>query len=84
MNRYKRLQELRRAHGLTQDAVARRLFMKQPQYQRYESGVRDLPADVLLKLTALYNTSADYILGRTDDPRPYPAPKKRARGGSWD
>lgn len=42
------------------------LCMKQPQYNRYERGFRDIPTDVLIALADLYNTSADYILGRVD------------------
>ena len=44
--------------------------MSQPQYFRYEQGYRDLPTDILVALAKLYDTSADYILGLTDDPRP--------------
>ena len=67
---YRRVRELREDHDLTQREVAAQLGMSQPQYFRYEQGYRDLPTDILVALAKLYDTSADYILGLTDDPRP--------------
>ena len=40
--------------------------MKRGVYQRYESGRREIPAWALIKLADYYQTSTDYILGRTD------------------
>ena len=40
--------------------------MKQPQYNRYERGLRDIPSDVLIALAKLYQTSTDYILSLTE------------------
>ena len=37
-------------------------------YSRYERGFQNIPIEHLLKLADYYNTSTDYILGRTDDP----------------
>ena len=71
---YRRIRELREDHDLTQAAVSRHLGMKQPQYFRYEQGYRDIPSDILIQLADLYETSTDYILGRTDDPS---VPKRR-------
>ncbi len=42
--------------------------MPQSQYNRYEQGHRDIPTDILIALADIYNTSTDYILGRTDNP----------------
>lgn len=67
---YRRLRELREDHDLTQAQLAARLGMKQPQYFRYEQGYRDLPTDILIRLADLYDTSADYLLERTNDPAP--------------
>ncbi len=71
MGYYKRLRELRNDNDLTQSQVGEMLYMKQPQYQRYEKGHRDIPVEVVLKLADIYGTSTDYILGKTDDPLPY-------------
>ena len=42
----------------------------QPQYNRYEQGLRDLPTTTLIALADIYHTSTDYLLGRTNDPKP--------------
>ena len=63
---YKRIRELREDSDMTQQQVADYLSMKQPQYNRYERGFRDIPTDVLIALADLYKTSTDYILGRID------------------
>lgn len=65
-NYYPRLRDLREDHDMSQQQVAEYLKMKQPQYNRYERGLRDIPTDVLIKLAQLYNTTTDYILGLTD------------------
>lgn len=67
---YRRIRELREDHDLTQTQVADMLGMKQPQYFRYEQGYRDIPTDMLIKLADYYNTSVDYMLGRTNNPSP--------------
>ena len=70
-NYYPRLRDLREDRDLSQQQVAAYLGMKQPQYSRYERGLRDLPTDVLIRLARLYKTSADYILGLTNSSKPY-------------
>lgn len=65
---YKRIRDLREDNDKTQTEVANFLGMKQPQYYRYETGLRDIPSDVLIKLADYYGVSTDYILGRTDNP----------------
>ena len=73
-NYYPRLRDLREDHDFSQQYVSDYLKMKQPQYNRYERGLRDVPTDVLIRLSKLYKTSTDYILGLTDELTPY---KKR-------
>lgn len=67
LNYYPRLKDLREDHDMSQQEVADYLGMKQPQYSRYERGVRDIPSDVLIRLAQLYKTSTDYILGLTNN-----------------
>ena len=69
-NYYPRLRDLREDNDYSQDYVAKYLKMKQPQYSRYERGIRDIPTDLLIKLAKLYKTSTDYILGLTNNPKP--------------
>lgn len=66
-NYYPRIKDLREDHDMSQQQVADYLNMKQPQYSRYERGLRDIPTDVLIKLAKLYNTSTDYLLGVTNN-----------------
>lgn len=68
---FPRLRDLREDRDLSQQQVADFLGMKQPQYSRYERGLRDIPTDVLIRLAKLYNTSTDYILGLTNIAAPY-------------
>ena len=70
-NYYPRLRDLREDHDLSQQQIADYLGMKQPQYSRYERGLRDVPTDVLIRLSRLYKTSVDYILGLTNYSKPY-------------
>ena len=67
-NYYPRLKDLREDHDLSQQFVAEYLGMKQPQYSRYERGLRDIPTDVLIRLARLYKTTTDYLLGLTEKP----------------
>ena len=70
-NYYPRIRDLREDHDYSQQFVADYLSMKQPQYSRYERGLRDVPTDVLIRLAHLYKTSTDYILGVTNNSKPY-------------
>ena len=70
-NYYPRLKDMREDHDLSQQAVAEYLDMKQPQYSRYERGLRDVPTDILIRLARLYGTSVDYLLGLTNEIKPY-------------
>ena len=67
MGYYPRLKDLREDHDLTQTDVAKILFITQQQYSLYEKGYRDIPTAALITLANLYNTSVDYLLGRTDE-----------------
>ncbi len=68
---YKRLRELREDHDLTQKEIAQILNMSQTGYNQYEIGKNDLPTKILIKLSEYYNVSVDYILGLTNENKPY-------------
>lgn len=74
---YKRLRDLREDRDLLQKDIAKVLNCSQVCYSRYESGKRDLPTDVLIKLADFYNVSTDYILGRTDNTQIYTPTKNK-------
>lgn len=67
-----RLRDLREDHDLAQKQVAALLGIDQRVYSNYELGKRVIPLRHLLVLAEYYKVSTDYLLGRTDDPRPYP------------
>lgn len=50
---------------------ADRLFVNRRTYAAYEIGVNNMSPETLIKLTRLYKTSVDYLLGLTDNPKPY-------------
>lgn len=63
---YRRIRELREDRDLTQKQVAQLLGMSQTGYSKYETGENDIPTAVLLKLADFYQTTTDYLFGRTD------------------
>ena len=72
---YPRIRDLREDRDMNQTELAKILGMSQTGYSKYETGENDIPVAILEKLADFYQTSVDYLLGRTDEPTPYP-PKK--------
>lgn len=68
---YPRLRDLREDKDLSQKQIAQLLDMSQTGYSKYETGENDIPTQILIKLADFYNTSVDYILGRTNIIIPY-------------
>lgn len=66
---YTSIRDLRENHALTQKHVANMLNCSQQVYSNYELGQRDIPTDILIKLSRFYKVSTDYILGETDNPK---------------
>lgn len=66
---FKRLYDLRIDNDLTQQQVADFLTCNRQVYARYENGLREIPVSMLITLADFYNTSVDYILGRTNNPK---------------
>jgi len=73
--KYTRIKELREDTDLNQTEFARIIGMSQTGYSKYETGENDIPTAILIKLADYYNTSVDFILGRTDKRQPYPPSK---------
>ena len=61
---FKRIEELRIDHDLTQQQVADILGCKREVYRRYEKGTRTIPIDFLIVLAKYYKVSIDYIVGK--------------------
>lgn len=76
MERYPRIRNLREDADLTQTQVGQAINVPQRTYAYYESGQRMIPPHVLCALADFYQTSVDYLLGRTDAAAPYPKPIK--------
>lgn len=72
---YERIRNLREDRDLTQKQIGQLLNMSQTGYNQYEIGKNDIPTKVLQQLADFYNTSTDYILGRTNETKPYPKAK---------
>lgn len=68
---FKRIRDLREDRDITQMKMAQLLQIHQTTYSDYELGNLNVPADILIRLAKFYETSIDYIVGLTDDPRPY-------------
>lgn len=66
---FQRLKDLREDKDLLQKDIAEMLGITQTVYSRYERGFQTIPVIHLLKLADFYNTSTDYILGRTNNPK---------------
>lgn len=71
-----RIKELREDNDKKQIEVAKILGIQQNSYSQIESGKNTLQIDHLIKLASFYGTSTDYILGLTDEIKPYPKSKK--------
>ncbi len=68
---YKRIRDLREDKDLSQTEIAKFLNMSQTGYSKYEVGTNDIPTKILIQLAKFYNTSVDYLLGITDEIKPY-------------
>ena len=66
---YHRIRDLREDRDWKQRQVAEYLNCSQQVYSNYELGQRDIPTDVLIRLSSLYNVSTDYLLGLTSNPK---------------
>lgn len=66
---YQRIRDLREDRDLKQRQLADFLHCSQQVYSNYELGQRDIPTEVLIKLSAFYNVSVDYLLGLTNNPK---------------
>lgn len=68
---YSRLKDLREDSDLVQKEVAAILGIDQRIYSNYEIGKREIPTRFVIILAKYYKTSTDYILGLTNNPKPY-------------
>ena len=69
---YNRIREVREDKSYTQKDIAKVLNTTQQQYSKYELGIQIIPLEKINILANLYQTSIDYLIGRTDVRKPYP------------
>ncbi|MBC8584533.1 helix-turn-helix domain-containing protein [Youxingia wuxianensis] len=67
-----RIRDLRDDNDLLQKHLAEYLHCKQQTYSRYETGEVEPPLEVMEKLALYYGTSVDYLMGLTNEKKPYP------------
>lgn len=66
------LRQMRLRRNYTQVYVQMQTGIEQSLISKYESGERVPPTETLMILADFYGTSMDYLMGRTEDERPYP------------
>ena len=66
-----RLKDLREDKDLKQEDIAKILNISQTNYSKYELGKINIPINSLIILAIFYNTSIDYLLGLTNESKPY-------------
>ena len=67
-----RIKDMREDKDLLQKEVAEFLNVSQTNYSKYELGKINIPINTLKKMAILFDTSIDYLLGLTDEIKPYP------------
>ena len=71
-----RIRDLREDRDLKQFEIAESLMCDQSLYSKYEREDRELPLRLAIMLAEFYGVSIDYLVGLTDEPKPYPRKKK--------
>ena len=67
-----RIRNFREDKDLSQKEMAAVLKVGQTTYSDYELGKINIPLDTLKELALYFETSTDYLLELTDEPKPYP------------
>lgn len=68
--KYQRIQDLRIDSDLSQKQLGEILHISQRSYSHYETGSRGIPVEMLIRLADYYDTTIDYLVGRTDNKEP--------------
>lgn len=64
---YKRLQQMRKDHNMSQAQVATLLGVSMNHYGKYERGETDIPLHHAVALANLYGCTLDYLVGRSNN-----------------
>ena len=68
--KFQRIQDLRIDSDLSQKKIGEILDISQRSYSHYETGSRNIPIEMLIRLADYYDTTIDYLVGRTDNKEP--------------
>lgn len=68
--KFQRIQDLRIDSDLSQKKIGEILHISQRSYSHYETGSRNIPIEMLIRLADYYDTTTDYLVGRTDNKEP--------------
>ena len=68
--KFQRIQDLLVDSDLSQRQLGEILHISQRSYSRYETGSRGIPIEMLIRLADYYDTTIDYLVGRTDNKAP--------------
>lgn len=64
--KFQRIQDLRTDADMSQKQLSEILHISQRSYSHYETGSRNIPVEMLIRLANYYDISIDYLIGRTD------------------
>ena len=79
----KRLKLLREEMGLKQIDIAEMLVVSRTTYTQYETEKSEPDLATVAKLAEIYNTSVDFILGKTDIRTPIETLAAHHEGEEW-
>ena len=68
--KFQRIKDLRIDSDLSQKKIGEILHISQRSYSHYETGSRNIPIEMLIRLADYYDTTIDYLVGRTDNKEP--------------
>ena len=68
--KFQRILDLRIDSDLSQKKIGEILHISQRSYSHYETGSRNIPIEMLIRLADYYDTTIDYLVGRTDNKEP--------------
>lgn len=78
-----RLENLRIQKGWTKTYTGKKLGLALTTYANYEYGEREPDFDMLKQIATLFDTSTDYLTGKTNDPSSTPKSKSDDTALTW-
>ena len=66
-----RIKKLREQMGYTQSELAKKLYLTRASVNSWEMGLSAPSTSTIVELSRLFHVSTDYLLGLTDERKPY-------------